>query len=225
MVRRVGVRSRGGGILLLVLLALVINLPIAHGAWTDSRLDRDGVDVTAIVVDHGTLPPEDDPKYFLDFRYPEDIDPDGGEWSVGVSHAAYDEAVASERVEVRVLPDSPATFRVEGQETSGLILGLTLFADAILAALILLTWRFGGSLGRRRPDLRMVATDDVQRCRPGSELEQVGDLWVAKGEVVERSDDAVVLDLGDRRVVVELAGYANPVGYQQPAQAVGRMIG
>ena len=216
-------RSRRGGILLLLLLALVVNLPLAHGAWTDARLDRDGVDVTATVVDHGTLPPEDDPRYFLDFRFPADIDPDGRQWSVGVSRAEYDEAVATERVEVRVLPDSPATFRVEGQKTSGLVVGLTAFADLILLAMILLTWRFGSSLGRRRPDLRMVATDDVQRCRPGSELEQVGDLWVAKGEVVERSDETVVLDLGDRRVVVELAGYANPVGYQQPAQAVGRM--
>lgn len=218
-------RSRGGGIALLVLLALLINLPIAHGAWTDSRLDRNGIDVTATVVDHGTLSPEDDPKYFLDFRYPAEIDPAEGQWSVGVSKTAYDDAVATERVEVRVLPDSPATFRVEGQQTSGLVLGLTIFADVVIVGMILLTWRFGGSLGRRRPDLRMVATDDVRLCKPGSELERVGDLWLAKGEVLERTDDTVVLDLGDRRVVVELAGYANPVGYQQPAQAVGRMIG
>ena len=218
-------RSRGGGILLLVLLALVINLPVAHGAWTNRQLDRDGVDVSATVVDHGTLPPKDDPKHFVDFRFPESIDPEGRAWSVGVSRAAYDDAVATGRIEVRVLPDSPATFRVEGEKTSGLVLGLTLFADVVLLAMVVLTWRFAGLLGRRRPDLRMVATDDVQRCRPGSDLAQVGDLWVAKGEVVERSDDTVVLDLGDRRVVVELAGFANPVGYQQPAQAVGRMIG
>ncbi len=211
-------------LLVLILLAAVINLPIAHGAWTDSQLDRDGVDVTATVVDHGTLPPDDDPKYFLDFTYPEDIDPDGGEWSVAVSRATYDEAVATEQLEVRVLPDSPSTFRVEGQNTSNLVLGLTIVADLILLLIALLTWRFGGTLGRR-PALRMVATDDVQRCRPGGELEQVGDVWVAKGEVVEKTDDTVTLDLGDRRVVVELAGFANPVGYQQPAQAVGRMIG
>lgn len=218
-------RSRRGGILLLLFLALVINLPIGHGAWIDHRLDTDGVDVTATLVDHGTLPPDDDPKYFLDFRYPDDIDPDGGQWSVGVSEATYDDAVASERVQVRVLPDSPASFRVEGQETSGLVLGLTIFGDVVLLGMVLLTWRFGGSLRRGRPDLRMVATDDVQRCKPGSQLEQVGDLWVAQGEVVEKTGDTVVLDLGDRRVVVELDGYANPVGYQQPAQAVGRMIG
>jgi hypothetical protein len=211
-------------LLILVLLAVVINLPIAHGAWTDSQLDHDGIDVTATVVDHGTLPPEDDPKYFLDFTYPEEIDPEGGQWSVGVSEATYDEAVASGTLEVRVLPDSPSRFRVEGQDTSNLVLGLTIFADLILLGIAALTWRFGGTLGRR-PALRMVATDDVARCKPGAELEQVGDLWVAKGEVVEKTDDTVVLDLGDRRVVVELAGFANPVGYQQPAQAVGRMIG
>lgn len=218
-------KSRRGGLLLLVLLALVINLPVGHGIWTNRQLDRDGVDVSATVVDHGTMPPKDDPKYFVDFRFPESIDPEGREWSVGVGRAAYDEAVATRRIEVRVLPDSPAKFRVEGERTSGLVLGLTLFADAVLLAMMVLTWRYAGSFGRRRPDLRMVATDDVQRCRPGADLAQVGDLWVAKGEVVERSDDTVVLDLGDRRVVVELAGFANPVGYQQPAQAVGRMIG
>jgi len=218
-------KSRRGGILLVLFLALVINLPIVHGAWSDWRLDRDGIDVTATLVDHGTVSQGDDPKYFLDFRYSDDVDPEGRQWSVGVSRAAYDDAVAREQVEVRVLPDAPATFRVEGQQTSGLVLGLTVFADLILLGLLVLTWRFAGSLGRQRPDLRMVATDDVQRCKPGADLAQVGDLWVAKGEVVEKTDDTVVLDLGDRRVLVELAGYANPVGYQQPAQAVGRMIG
>ncbi len=216
--------SRLRSLLVLGLLALVINLPIAHGAWTDARLDRDGVDVTATVVDHGTLPPEDDPKYFLDFTYPAEIDPDGRQWSVGVSRATYDAGVASGTVEVRVLPDSPSRFRVEGQDTSNLVVGLTVFADLVLLGIAALTWRFAGTIGRR-PELRMVATDDLQRCKPGAGLEQVGDLWVAKGEVVEKSDDTVVLDLGDRRVVVELAGFANPVGYQQPAQAVGRMIG
>ncbi len=211
-------------LLLLILLALVINLPLAHSTWSDAQLDRNGIDVTAVVVDHGTLPPEDDPRFFIDFRYPEEIDPAGGEWSVGVSPATYDAAVASGMLEVRVLPDRPSRFRVEGQDTSNLVVGLTIVADLILLALAILTWRFGGTLGRR-PDLRMVATDDVQRCKPGAELEQVGDLWIAQGEVVEKSDDTVVLDLGGRRVVVELNGFANPVGYQQPAQAVGRMIG
>jgi hypothetical protein len=33
-----------------------------------------------------------------------------------------------------------------------------------------------------------------------------------------------VLDLGDRQVRVDLAGHANPVGYQQPARVIGRIV-
>ena len=176
-------------------------------------------------MDHGTLPPKDDPKYFLDFRYPEEIDPDGGEWSVGVSRATYDDS-GRERDSSRCgcCPTARRGSGWRARTPATWCVGLTVFADLVLLGIAALTWRFGGTIGRR-PDLRMVATDDVQRCKPGAGLEQVGDLWVAKGEVVEKSDDTVVLDLGDRRVVVELAGFANPVGYQQPAQAVGRMIG
>ena len=207
--------SRLRTLLLLALLAVVINLPVAHGAWTDGKLDRDGIDVTATVVDHGTLPPKDDPKYYVEFRYPEDVDPDGGTWPVGVSRTTYDDAVASETLEVRVLPDSPSRFRVEGQDTSNLVLGLTGFADLVLLGFAALSWRFAGTI-RRRPELRMVATDDIQRCRSGAGLERLGDLWVAQGEVVERSADTVVLDLGNRRVVVELAGFTNPSAISSP---------
>lgn len=217
--------SRRRMLLLLGFLAIVINLPLVHGAWTDARLDRDGVEVAATVVDHGTLPPEDDPKHFVDFRYPEEIDPEQREWSVGVSQGVYDAAVASDELQVLVLRDNPARFRVEGEDTSGLVVGFTIFANVVLLGMAVLAWRYGYSLGRRRPDIRMVATDDVRRCKPGSELEQVGELWVARGEVVEKSDDTLVLDLGNRRVVVVLDGHLNPVGYQQPAQAIGRMIG
>lgn len=212
-------------VLLVVLMVAFINLPLLHSTWTRAKVERSGTVVTATVADHRVTDHDGEDRYWLAFTFPEDVDPDQEVWPVEVEEDVYDDAVATERVEVRVLPDSPATFRVEGQQTSGLVLGLTIFADVVIVGMILLTWRFGGSLGRRRPDLRMVATDDVRLCKPGSELERVGDLWLAKGEVLERTDDTVVLDLGDRRVVVELAGYANPVGYQQPAQAVGRMIG
>lgn len=217
-------RSRRGGILLLIVLALVINLPVLHGAWTAWQLDRDGVDVTAEVSDDEIVGPEGERAYLVSFTYPADLDPEQRTWTVQVTEAAYDDAIATREISVEVLSDEPATFRVAGQVTSGMVLVITLMGDAILVAIALLVWRFGGSL-RRRPDLRMVATRDVQRCQPGADLEQVGDLWVASGEVVQKTDHTVVLDLGDRRVVVELDGFASSVGYQQPAQAVGRMVG
>jgi len=44
------------------------------------------------------------------------------------------------------------------------------------------------------------------------------------GEVLDRDDQEVVLDLGDRLVRVVLDGHLNHVGHQQPAQARVRVI-
>lgn len=100
---------------------------------------------------------------------------------------------------------------------------VTLFADAALALMLYLLWRFRGRL---RPQLQLVATQDLERCAPGSVLDRIeGDRYVVCGEVLEIGDDELVLDLGDRRVQVLLDGHANPVGHQQPARATGRMVG
>ena len=100
----------------------------------------------------------------------------------------------------------------------------TILADAVLLLMLLILWRFGHRF--RRPPLRMVAVEGVERCPPGSLLDRIeGTLFLIRGEVTARSDDEITLDLGDRQVVVLLDGHANPVGYQQPAQVRARMIG
>ena len=56
-------------------------------------------------------------------------------------------------------------------------------------------------------------------------LEQLeGTLYLVRGEVVGIADGEIVLDLGDRDVVVVLDGHRNPVGYQQPAQVRARVL-
>jgi hypothetical protein len=52
-----------------------------------------------------------------------------------------------------------------------------------------------------------------------------GDLYEAVGTVVSSEDGEVVLDLGERSVVVLLAGHANPVPVGSPARVVGPLIG
>ena len=90
-----------------------------------------------------------------------------------------------------------------------------------LLVLVLLLLRFGSRL---RSDLVLVATEDLERCPPGSVLDPIdGRRFVVCGEVEEIEDDAVVLDLGDRRVRVILDGHHNPAGYQQPVRATGTM--
>jgi hypothetical protein len=215
---------RSKGTLLVVLLVLMINFPILHSTWTSWRVDNSGTDVTVPVTQHDVLTPEDDPHYMLAFRFPQDIDRDQSTWTAEVEKSAYDEAVASGDVDVRVLEGNPAAYEVEGEVRSWLGLVTTLVADAILVLVALLLWRYGR---RSRPQpLRLAAIGDLERCPPGGVIEQVeGTLYLVRGEVVQIADGQVVLDTGEREVVVVLDGHANPVGYQQPAQARGRVLG
>ena len=120
-----------------------------------------------------------------------------------------------------MLPDRPSAYAVPGQVPSRVALWVTLLADLALLGLVLLVWRFGG--GRRGVAVRrLVAVADVERARPGSRLDQDGELWTVCGEVVEKGPDRLVLDVDGERVEVDLAGHANPVGHQQPARVRAR---
>ena len=214
-------RSRRRTLWLLVLLAVVVNLPLAHSTWLERGVARDGVDVTAEVVDQRVQRPDDDPAYVLVFALPGDLDPGRTPYRVEVDRATYDAAVAAGRLEVRVLPGRPSAYAVPGQVPSRVALWVTLLADLALLGLVVLIWRFGG--GRREAAVRrLVAVADVERVRPGSSLEHDGELWTVCGEVVEKGPDRLVLDVDGERVEVDLAGHANPVGYQQPARVRAR---
>jgi hypothetical protein len=208
--------------LLLVLLAVVVNLPIVHSTWTSSRVDRAGIDVAAQVTRNEVR----DGRHWIEFTLPEGVDPEQRTWSAELTGPAYDEAVAAGEVGVRVLEDEPSAYRVDGAVEGHGVLAVTLSVDALLLVVLLLLWRFRGPSGPLRTELRAVALGDVVRCPPGAALDRIdGEDYLIQGEVVELEPGTVVLDVGDRRVVVLLDGHANPVGYQQPARVRARMIG
>lgn len=106
--------------------------------------------------------------------------------------------------------------------TSDDVVIVTLVADAVLVVIAVLMWRFGGRL---RPRLRAIALADVERCAPGGALEQVDEeTYLIRGEVTTIEDGQVVLEVGDRSVLVYLDGHRNPVGYQQSAQVRARLL-
>lgn len=208
--------------LLLVLLVVVVNLPLVHSTWTSSRVDSAGIDVTAQVT-HDEVR---DGGHWIEFTLPEGVDPDQRTWSAELDEPAYDEAVAAGEVGVRVLEDEPSAYRVDGAVEGHGVLVVTLSVDALLLVVLLLLWRFRGRSGPLRTELRAVALGDVVRCPPGAVLDRIdGEDYLIQGEVVELEPGTMVLDVGDRRVVVLLDGHANPVGYQQPARVRARMIG
>ena len=206
-----------------MVLVFLINLPIVHSTITNWRVSSSGVDVTAEVTDARVTNPDDDPRYWLGIRFPEDIDPDQTIWPVEVDPAAYDAALEARQIEARVLKSNPAAFRVDGEVRGWLGLITTLIADAILLLILLVVRRFGRRPGP--PPLRLAAIGDVERCPPGGLVEQIeGSLYLVRGEVVAIEEGEVVLAAGEQEVVVVLDGHANPVGYQQPAQVRGRVV-
>jgi hypothetical protein len=212
------VKRRTRYVLVLVLAAALVNLPLLHSAWTDQRVERSGIDVQATVVDHRAV----GGQHLLSFTFSDSLDPDQRTWQADVETETYDRAVASGEVGVRVLEDDPASYRVDGQVRSSALLVMTLLADVVLVLAALLLWRLGG---RRRPQLQAIAVEDVARCAPGSALDRLeGETFLIRGEVSAIEPGQLVLELGDRSVLVYLDGHHNAVGHQQPAQVRARLV-
>ncbi|GAA4704778.1 hypothetical protein [Nocardioides conyzicola] len=205
-------------VLVLVVAAFLVNLPLLHSSWTDRKVDRSGVDVYATVVDHRTV----GGQHLVSFTFPRSIDPDQRTWQADVDATTYDRAVDSGELDVRVVRDTPSAYRADGQVASNALLVMTLVADVVLVLAALLLWRLGG---RRRPQLRAIAVEDVERCAPGSALDRIeGETFLIRGEVLSLEPGQVVLQLSDRSVLVYLDGHHNAVGHQQPAQVRARLV-
>ncbi|HEX5861505.1 MAG TPA: hypothetical protein VFY58_06660 [Nocardioides sp.] len=214
---------RTNRILLVVVLVAFINLPVLHSTWTRSQVERDGTDTVARVLDSRVLGDEDEPSYWLGFQFPQDIDPDRIQWTAQVDQETFEEARAERLVQVRVLEERPSAYIVEGQVRNRLGLVITVVADVILLLILLMVWRIRGRT--RAVPIRIAAIGDVERCPPGGMVEQIeGDLYRVRGEVTGIDGDEIVLDAGERDVLVVLDGHHNPVGYQQPGEVRGRLV-
>jgi hypothetical protein len=215
--------SRRRAAWLVLLLAAVVNLPLLHSWYQDQRVAASGKDVTATVVDDRVV---DGDEFWVSFTFPEDVDPDQKYRQVAVSKEAYDDAVASGEIRVRVIEDDPSAYRVEGAVESSVPLVITAIADVILLLIVLLIVLLPSRYhGRVRAQLRAVALGDVERCAPETLLERIhAEDYLIRGEVLDLDEGSVTLDLGNRLVVVLLDGHANPVGHHQSAQVTARLI-
>ena len=215
--------TRLKSVLWLVLLVVVINMPLVQSTLTRRNVEQNGTEVTATLVEHDVLGDASDPAYWISYRLPKDVDPDQLPWAREVERTAYDEAVASGQVTVRMIEGSPETARVEGQYVSRAGLYITLAADLLILALVLLLWRFG-RYGRPEP-LRLEAVGDVTMAEPGDAIEEdpSGTVTV-RGEVQEIDGHVVVLDTGSRRAVVVVDGHEVRVEVGQQGQVPGRRV-
>jgi hypothetical protein len=217
------VSTRTKQIIWLVLLVLVVNLPLLHSTLNRWQVQRSGTEVTATVVDSAVLGDDDEPAYWIGYRLPQAVDPGRTVWSRELEKSAYDDAVASGRVTVRVLDDERATAQVEGQVVSRAGLVATLVADLLILGFLWVLRRYG-RYGRPKV-LRLEAVEDVTPGEGEQAVQDVDDLVVVSGTVAEVTEHDVVIETEGQRVVVVLDGHAVLVDEGRMGRVRGRRLG
>ncbi|WP_133176471.1 hypothetical protein [Nocardioides currus] len=203
--------------LLIGVLVLLVNLPIVYSSFTRASVVRSGEDVVAPVTETRNLGTEAEPRWWLSYRLPRDIDPDGRSWSAEVDAATYDDAERDDTVAVRVIAGKPASAIVDGEVRRSTYRTGTIIADVVIFAILLLLWRV--RFRHRREVETVEALEDVEPGRMHALWQDLGDGTVrVSGEVLEHDEHEVVLDLGERLVRVVLDGHTNPVGRRERAE-------
>ncbi len=215
----------------MILVALfLVNLPFVHETLTERRITNSGKDVEAALVKAKTI----NGRRFVDYRLPESIDPERGQYSARVDDTTYEQARETRVLLVRVVPDKPSANRPAGEVSSNLFLVVAVTSDLVLALIGVLLWRrwrrwswhevvgVGDgvvSLSSRDNTLTVSCPEGwTARVKPGDRVSGTMHL-VADGDVlpglplsgfeqVQGSSYVVrgrVLDARARRVVLELA--------------------
>ena len=212
--------SRIRRLLVVLVMLFVLTSPLVNTLLTRARVERDGVDVTATVAQAAV----DDDRYLVAFRLPEDVDPEQVSYAAVVSRATYEKARTTKQVSVRVLEDEPRRHHVEGEVYSTSPWVFTGVADLIV---LVVGW-WWVNVGRRRPNLTMLAMRDVEAAGEDDEAglaPETGDMYVVVGPVVASDGSSVTIALVDRQVAVRLNGYDLRVDVGSLARAWGLLVG
>jgi hypothetical protein len=213
---------RGVSVALAIFLMVLITFPVVWGAWNSWRLDAVGVETMAQVTGTDTLPPSspEPDRFFIRYHLPTDADPQHAQYTAEIDEATYAAAKATDEIGATYLPGRPGVNVVDGQVSNRIMLWLVIAADLSMLGVLALALKFGD---RPEQQLVLLATGDVVRCKPGFAVEQDGENYVVRGDIVAIGTGEFTIHVGaGRDVRVVLGEYRNPVGHQQPAEVRGR---
>jgi hypothetical protein len=206
-------------LLFVFVMLFVLTFPLVNTLLVRSRVDRDGVDVRATVVQAV----HDGDRYLVAFRLPKDVDPEQERYAAVVEKATYDKAGATKQVDVRVLEDEPRRHHVEGEIYSRSPWIFTIVGDLV----VLLVGLWWVRVGRRRPPLRLLAMRDVEAVdddEPNALTRDSGDMYDVVGPVSAVDGSSVTYALDDRAVEVRLNGYDVHVAVGSRGRAWGMLV-
>ena len=139
---------RRKNVLVVLLLVLAINLPLAparRGTTTGSPAPARTC--SAEVTKTRNLGTDAEPHWWVSWRFPRAVDPDGGTWAAEVDRDSWTTARDTGSITVRVLEGSPSRHTATGEVRRYAGLWTTLVADALL--LLALAWVWGPIRSRR----------------------------------------------------------------------------
>lgn len=136
-------------VLLVLVAAILVNLPWANDAWVQHRLDDSGVSTTAFVVKHARAHGQN----FVSYRFSRAVDPGQHLYDAVVTDRSYRLATTTGRLQATVLRGSPGSNRVEGEVTGSAVIVIAAIGDAIILVLL------GFAIRRRRRWSRLRVTD------------------------------------------------------------------
>jgi hypothetical protein len=124
-------------LVLLLFVLFLVNLPVVSQGVAARKLDQQGRDVVATVLDSTRRNGHD----YLDYRFPESIDRRGTRYSAEVDDATFEQARTTHQLPVRVVPGEPGTNRPAGTSSSHTFLVVAVLGDATMLAIAWLWWR------------------------------------------------------------------------------------
>ena len=196
-------RRRVKNVAVLAFVVVLVNLPLALSTWTNSRVESAGTDVTATVTAARNLGTEDEPRWWVSYRFPEDVDPEQGTWAAEVDRGSVDGRRA-ERVDHGPRPRGRAV--PAHRVGRGAELGRPVDDPRRRRGAAPLCCS-SGAPRRRSPQHEVVeALTDVSPAPPGEAWEELGDGTATIAGVVAAPSRLVVLELGHRVVRVILDG-------------------
>lgn len=118
-------------------MLFLVNLPLVSQQLTERKLDREGRQVVATVLDARRRQGHD----YVDYRLPRDVDRRGTRYSAEVDDVTFEHARSSHELAVRVVPGDPSTNVAAGTSRNHTFLVVAVLGDAVLLAIGILWWR------------------------------------------------------------------------------------
>ena len=210
-------------VLVVLVAVFLVNLPLAHQAFTDRQISTSGRDVEATLLASRTI----EGDHLVEYRLPRSVDRAQARYTARVDATTYQQARDSEVLLVRVVPGKPSANRPVGEVDNRLFAVVAISADVVLLAVGLLLFRRWRRTSRH--EVVAVTDDEVTLVSRGHTITAVTPAgWTARAQPGDRVGGTLHLAAeGDVHPGPPLSGLEQVHGsaYVVRGRVVGARIG